>query len=149
LHELLSLLNSHGLDFIVVGAHALAYHGVPRFTEDVDFFIARNQENIERLAGALGEFGIPMSKEAQREMGSKERGMIFIGVKPNRADFLNFLSGVDFDLASKSKVAGTLAGEPVNYLSLEDYIATKKASGRIKDQADLTLLQSARPDIKI
>jgi hypothetical protein len=142
-------LNSHGLEYIVVGAHALAYHGVPRFTEDIDFFIAKNRANVERLARALHEFGIEMSKEAQNEMESKERGMIFIGHKPNRADFLNFLSGVDYDEASRAKVAGTLAGEPVFYLSIKDYVATKKASGRPKDLSDLTLLQSARPDIQI
>src|ERR1700722_15151612 len=105
LRELLSLLNSRGVDYIVVGAHALAFHGVPRFTEDIDFFVARTKENIGRLAGALGEFGVVVPEGSQEEMLTKERGVIFIGHKPNRADFLNFLDGVEFDSVAK---AGTV-----------------------------------------
>ncbi len=73
--------------------------------------------------------------------------MIFIGHKPNRADFLNFLDGVEYDSANKSKLVGSLAGEPVYFISLADYVATKKASGRAKDFSDLAMLRSARPDL--
>ena len=126
LSELLSLLNSHSVDYIVVGAHALAFHGVPRFTEDIDFFVAKSRENIVRLAGALREFGAEVPAESQEQMHTNERGVIFIGHKPNRADFLNFLDGVKFDSAAASKLPGLLAGQPVFFLSLEDYVATKR-----------------------
>jgi hypothetical protein len=148
LSELLSLLNSHGVDYIVVGAHALAFHGVPRFTEDIDFFVARSKENIERLAEALGEFGVVVPEEAKQEMRHKERGVIFIGHKPNRADFLNFLDGVEYDAAVDSRLPGLLAGQPVFFISLKDFVATKKASGRPKDVGDLAMLRSAHPEIQ-
>jgi hypothetical protein len=146
LSELLSLLNSHDVEFIVVGAHALAFHGVPRFTEDVDFFVERTQQNISNLARALQEFGVSVPELSQKELLTKDRGVIFIGHKPNRADFLNFLDGVDYHTADKSKLPGSLAGQPVFFLSLRDYIATKKASGRTKDIGDLAMLMSVRPN---
>jgi hypothetical protein len=148
LRELLSLLNSHGVEYIVDGAHSLAFHGVPRFTEDIDIFVAKTEENIDRLADALTEFGISIPRESKHEMVAKERGVIFIGHKPNRADFLNFLDGVEFSSAAQSKIAGSLAGQPVYYISLEDYVATKKASGRPKDAGDLIMLKSVHPEIE-
>ena len=149
LSELLSLLNSRGVEFIVVGAHALAFHGVPRFTEDIDFFIARTPQNIANLASALGEFGVSVPLQSQQELLTKDRGVIFIGHKPNRADFLNFLDGVEYDSADKSKLPGSLAGQPVFFLSLEDYVATKKASGRVKDTGDLAMLRATRPELSL
>ena len=147
LSELVSLLNSHEVEYIVVGAHALAFHGVPRFTEDIDFFIARTQENILRLASALRAFGVTVPPQSQEELLSRERGVIFIGHKPNRADFLNFLDGVEYQSADRSKLTGSIAGQPVFFLSLDDYIATKKASGRPKDKSDLAILRSVHPEI--
>lgn len=146
LRELVGLLKSHRVEFLVVGAHALAYHGVPRFTEDVDFFVRRTRENIDRLADALTEFGIPVHVAARKEMTSKDRGVIFIGEKPNRADFLNFLDGLEFESAWQNRKAGVLAESEVDFISLADYIATKKASGRPKDLADLTLLRETLGD---
>lgn len=149
LSELLSLLNSHDVDYLVVGAHALAFHGVPRFTEDIGFFVARTRENIRRLAEALLDFGIAMPEASQEAMPVKDRGVIFIGHKPNRADFLNFLDGLEFETASNSKLGGSLAGQPVFFLSLQDDVATKKASGRPKDMGDLAMLQTAHPGLNI
>ncbi|MHB8637379.1 MAG: nucleotidyl transferase AbiEii/AbiGii toxin family protein [Fimbriimonadaceae bacterium] len=142
LSELISLLKSHHVEFIVVGSHALAFHGVPRFTEDIDFFIRRSEENISRLAEALAEFGIPVADNAKVEMLIKPRGVIFIGHKPNRADFLNFLDGVEFQDAWTRRLPGQLADVEVSFLSLSDYQATKEASGRAKDAADLVLLRA-------
>ena len=149
LSELLSLLNSHRVDFIVVGAHALAFHGIPRFTEDIDFFVAKSKQNIDRLAQALQEFGVTVPESSRDEMVSRDRGVIFIGHKPNRADFLNFLDGVEFGAAALSKLPGILADQPVNFISLKDYVATKKASGRPKDAGDLAMLKTAHPEIEV
>lgn len=147
LHELLSLLNSHHVDFVVVGSHALAFHGVPRFTEDIDFFVSRQRSNIVKLASALKDFGIDVPDASIDEMSNKDRGVIFIGNKPNRADFLNFLDGVEFDEVYASKVPGSLAGESVSFISVDNYIKTKKASGRPKDRSDLILLWETYPDL--
>lgn len=146
LRELLSLLNSHGVEFIIVGAHALAFHGVPRFTEDIDFFVSRSRLNVVRLAAALRDFGVELTEEAQAEMETTPRGVIFVGQKPNRADFLNFLDGLSFESAFEAKVAGSLSGLPVFFLSLPDFIQTKQASGRPKDVGDLALLKGMHPN---
>ena len=88
----------------------LAFHGVPRFTEDIAFWVAKQPENIDRLAVALEEFGVDGPLSSREEMVNRERGMIFIGHKPNRADFLNFLDGLSFDSAVKSRLPGQIAG---------------------------------------
>ena len=149
LSELVSLLNSHAVEYIVVGAHALAFHGVPRFTEDIDFFISKTRRNVKNLSQALEDFGVLVPPHSQEELIAKERGVIFIGQKPNRADFLNFLDGVDYASADKSKLPGLLAGQPVFYISLDDYISTKRASGRPKDAGDLAMLRSVHPQLDI
>lgn len=82
------------------------------------------------------------------EMVSKDRGVIFIGQNPNRADFLNFLDGVEFEFASERKLPGVLADQPVYFISLKDYVATKKASGRPKDAGDLAMLRAVHPEIE-
>jgi hypothetical protein len=149
LSELLSLLKSHEVDYIVVGAHALAFHGIPRFTEDIDFFVAKTKRNISNLSNALREFGVVVPESSQEAMLTKDRGVIFIGHKPNRADFLNFLDGVDFDSAAHSRLEGSLAGHSVFFISLQHYVATKKASGRPKDAGDLAMLRSLHPELEV
>lgn len=147
LKELLSLLNLNGVEFVVVGSHALAFHGVPRFTEDIDFFVSRKRENVVRLAKALAAFGVEVPTRSIEDLIKKERGVMFVGVKPNRVDFLNFLDGVGFEDVTKSMVSGLLAGEPVWYISAPDYVKTKVASGRPKDRSDLILLEECNPDL--
>ncbi len=109
LANLVSTLNSHQIEFIVAGAHALAFYGQPRFTEDIDFFINRTKENVEKLAEALKESGIILDENGQSDFINDPRGMIVIGNEPNRADLLNFLSGLNFEEAWSHKVEGKLA----------------------------------------
>lgn len=146
LTELVATLNSHNLEFIIVGAHALAFHGIPRFTEDIDLFVRRTKENVKRLADALSESAITLDESGQRAFCEDERGMIVIGNEPNRADILNFLSGIEFEEAWENKVAGEIAGIAVYYISKDDYRKTKLAAGRPKDIADLALLDASNTD---
>jgi hypothetical protein len=104
--------------------------------------VRRSVVNVKRLANALYEFGVELDAQSQGQMASKDRGVIFIGHKPNRADFLNFLDGVDFDSALSRRVSGVLASFEAPQLSLDDYVVAKKASGRPKDLADLALLEA-------
>lgn len=145
LAELVATLNSHKIEFLIAGAHALAFHGRPRFTEDIDFFIRKTEDNIMRLAKALQSTGITLDDAGQAAFLNDERGMIVIGNEPNRADLLNFLSGLNFDEAWENKLPGHLATHPVYFLSKSDYIKTKKAAGRPKDLADLAILAEAEP----
>ena len=138
--ELIASLKSHGVEFLVVGAHALAFYARPRFTEDLDLFIRRSDENADRLTDALHDFGIPVNRSAVQRLIESEREMIVLGNAPVAVDLLNFLDGVDFDQAWSRRVEGNVLGVEVFLLSLQDYVATKKASARPKDIADLAIL---------
>jgi hypothetical protein len=138
--ELIELLQSHGVDFIVVGAHALAFFGRPRFTEDLDLFLRKSHQNGLALKSALAEFGIPISTQKLNQLMTRDRQMLVLGHEPHAVDLLNFLDGVDFETAWKNKVPGTLVGTKTWFISKEDFVKTKKASGRTKDLFDLELL---------
>ncbi|MBS1726546.1 MAG: nucleotidyltransferase [Armatimonadetes bacterium] len=138
--ELIESLKSHDVEFLVVGAHALAHHGRPRFTEDLDLFLRRTAENEVALTGALREFGIPISAEAAHQLMSFDRQMIVLGHAPNAVDLLNFLDGVDFDEAWTNRVEGDIFGVKTWMIGKEDFVKTKRASGRPKDLLDLELL---------
>lgn len=126
---------------MVAGAHALAHHALPRFTEDIDFFVRRSSENARRIRETVEEFGFKLEADAEERLAKSERGMIMFGRKPNRVDVLNFLDGVEFDEAWPRRSVGLLAGVEVSFLGLRDYVATKRASGRIKDRLDLDFVE--------
>lgn len=140
LKELVSFLMQHEVEFLVVGAHALAFHAIARNTADLDVWVRRSEENVGKLKDALNEFGFPVSDDmAKAFLG--DRKFFKLGVEPNRVDILNFLDGTNFDEAWPRKIAGTISGVDAYFISLEDYVRTKIASGRPKDIADLALLR--------
>jgi predicted nucleotidyltransferase len=141
LKELIGLFQSHHVEFLVVGAHALAFHARPRFTEDLDLFIRRSNENVHRVRAALDEFGFGLTDDAEAELAGNPRGMIVLGRKPNQVDVLNFLDGVEFNQAWEGREEGALGELTVQYLGLKDYVATKRAAGRAKDRDDLNRLR--------
>ena len=140
--EFIESLKSHGVEFLVAGAHVLAHHARPRFTEDLDVFIHRTEANVETLVAALNEFGFSLAEDAVIVLKDDVRGFVALGRKPNRVDLLNFLDGVEFEIAWQRRSPGTLAGVSVDFLSVEDYAATKRASDRPKDRLDLEFLRS-------
>jgi hypothetical protein len=137
--ELIDSFQTHGVEFLIVGANALAFHGVPRNTVDVDFWVRRSEENAQRIREALRWFGIELGEEGQRQL-TLDQQLLQIGDEPGRVDILTFLSGCDFETAWGRKVIGPFGDASVPYLSLKDFVATKKASGRAKDRADLERL---------
>ncbi len=137
--ELLELLASHKVEFILVGAYALAFHGYVRQTEDIDIWIKRSKENADRVSAAFSEFGIPIGEGAVRQL-VEDRQLLQIGVKPQMVDVLTFLDGCNFDTAIERALSVEIEGLPVKVLNLEDYIATKVASARPKDLDDLRRL---------
>lgn len=141
LKELIGLCQSHHVEFMIVGAHALSLYGVPRFTQDIDVFFNRTSANVARLKAALHEFGIEITSEAGAALAEDPRGMVVLGREPNRIDLLNFLDGVEFAPAYRRATLGTLAGLEVSYISLVDYIKTKEATNRPKDIDDLNRLR--------
>jgi hypothetical protein len=141
--ELIASLRSHGVEFLIVGAHALAFHGRARYTEDLDVFLHRTAENRERTGAALAAFGIPVRAEALDRLFGEGRQMLVLGHAPFAVDLMGFLDGVEFDQAWERRCDGMVLGEAAYVIGIEDYLATKRASGRPKDLADIAILEEA------
>lgn len=136
--ELLSLLNAHGVEYLLVGGYAVAYHGYPRATQDLDLWISIHPDNAKRLVAALDEF--IGASDIRPEQFLEEGRILRMGMPPLRVDITNHISGVDFADCYARRIVDHLAGVPVNIVSLDDLKANKRASGRPKDLADLSYL---------
>ena len=139
LREFIVLLNSRKVEYLVVGGHAVAFHGHPRFTGDIDFFIRPTPDNAERVLEAMADFGfggIGLSREDFVAPGQ----VIQLGRPPNRIDILTSISGVDFEDAWDARVPADLDGEQVQFLGWRHLIQNKQASDRTKDRADVEKL---------
>lgn len=138
--EFIELLNSNEVDYLIVGAHALGYHGVPRLTQDIDFFVRSTRKNGERIIKSLAEFGFQFKNLDASDFTRPDR-YILLGKPPNRIDLITGVSGVDFDRAWNRRVEGSIGGVPVAFIGLDDFIANKRASGRPKDLGDIDELE--------
>ena len=139
LREFIELLNALKVRYIVVGAFAVAYHGYPRYTGDIDLFIERSSENAQAIVNAIQQFGFG-DLGLSTEDFLQEDQVIQLGVAPNRIDLLTFLSGVEFQEAWITRVQGEIAGLSVPIISKELLKKNKAASGRSQDIADLEYL---------
>ena len=141
LREFIELLNSHGVEYVIVGAHCLAFHARPRYTGDLDIFVRPTSDNAERLVTALEAFGFgPLA--ADPASFTQPEQVIQLGRAPNRIDLLTSLSGDTPDESFATKVAAELAGVPVFILSKELLLKNKRATGRPQDLADVAVLES-------
>lgn len=139
LREFIELLSSHTVEFIVVGGHAVAFHGHPRFTGDIDFFVRPSRDNAERIIRVLVTFGFGDLALSADDF-TKPRSVVQLGRPPNRIDLLSSISGVDFQEAWDNRVQGELDGLPVSFLGFETLVKNKRASGRDKDLGDVKKL---------
>lgn len=142
---MLSVLNDEGVEYLVVGAYALAAHGVPRATGDLDFWIRRDENNARHLLRALEKFGAPTEGLAEADF-LRDDLVVQIGREPSRIDFLTSLDGLSFQDAWDSKVRIEVDGIRVFVLSRDDLIRNKKAVGRTRDLADVEQLESTEPE---
>ena len=140
--ELLTALLEADARFMVVGAHALAVHGVPRATQDLDVWIEPTPENAERVWQALVAFGAPLADLKITTDDLHQLGIVVqVGLPPNRIDLLTTLSGLgDFASASQGQVRHAVRGRPIPFLGREALIQNKRAAGRTKDLADVEAL---------
>lgn len=134
--EFVELLSSNGVDFLIVGGHAVGFHGYPRFTGDLDIWVRTSPENATRLARVFAAFGFS-EEEALIGLFSEPGNMLQLGLPPNRIDVLSQISGIDFSEAWPNRIHGNLNGIAVGIIGVEDLLRNKRASGRPKDLADV------------
>jgi hypothetical protein len=140
--EMLQCLLEEEVKFLLVGAYALAAHGFPRATKDIDFFVWATPDNSANLMKALARFGAPLDGITAADFSSE--GVVFqIGNSPRRIDIITNISGVKFEHAYVNRAIIFLEGLEVPVISVADLIANKRASGRLQDLADVEKLESS------
>ena len=139
--EMLKALAAESVEFLVVGAYAVAGHGIPRATGDIDLWVRPTPDNAARLWRALERFGAPRSRVSP-ESFTQPDVVYQIGLPPNRIDFLTTIDGVAFDDAWAEKVPCVVSGIAFNMLSLRHLLENKRTTGRPQDLADVARLQS-------
>lgn len=143
LREFIESLNSRSVEYLVVGGHAVAFHGYPRFSGDIEFFLRPTAANAERVMAVLAEFGFAdVGLDVQAL--TRPNKVIQLGRPPNRIDLLTSISGVGFDEAWRGRVASDYDGLPVCFVGKQTLLANKRASGRAKDLADVEALSEKR-----
>jgi hypothetical protein len=139
--DMLRALGEAGVEFVVVGAHAMAVHGVARATGDLDLVVRSSAENAARVVTALRAFGAPTDAHGLRADDFCVPGTVYqLGLPPRRIDLLTSLSGVSFDEAWSSRTEVEVDGMAVPFLGLDTLLRNKRATGRDKDLVDLRLL---------
>jgi hypothetical protein len=134
--EFLKLLNSHQVEYLLIGGYAVGYYGYPRATGDMDIWIALGPQNAQRLLQVLNDFGFGASVVTE-ETFLAENKIIRMGNPPFRIEILTGISGVDFAACYSQRMADVIDGIPVNLINLEHLKQNKRASGRYKDLDDL------------
>jgi len=137
--ELLELFNDNKVKYLIVGGYALAYHGSPRYTGDIDIFVKADKENAFCILSALKEFGFGSLGLKEDDFNTPNK-VIQLGYPPVRVDIITSISGVSWEEAYEGHVKGKYGDVPVCYIGRNQYIQNKKASGRKKDIADLEAL---------
>jgi hypothetical protein len=139
--DLLVALQEAGVRFLIVGAHALAVHGIPRATGDLDLLVAPDAENASRLMLALGDFGAPVESHGITARDFEKEGTVYqLGLPPRRIDLMTSISGVSFEEAEGTAIETEIEGLCVPVLGRRQLVVNKLASGRPKDLADAQML---------
>ena len=141
--EFIELLNERQVKYLVIGGYAVTFHGYPRYTKDIDFWIWLNEENLSQLEKALSDFGLG-SIGLTKEHFKNPEDVIQLGYEPNRIDILVDLEGLDFKESFIKKSIKNIDGVDVNFISIDDLIKAKKVAGRLKDLADVETLEKIR-----
>lgn len=137
--ELLGLFNAHSVEYMVVGGYALAFHGTPRFTGDLDLFVRTTAQNARRILAALDDFGFGSLNLRAEDFSAQDR-VVELGVPPVRVDIITSLSGVSWEECWAGRQPGAYGDVAVAFIGRSQFIANKRAMGRQKDLADLEAL---------
>lgn len=142
--DMLRALSEEKVDYLLVGAHAVGAHGIPRATGDMDFWVAPTPENAIAVYQALTRYGAPVGQISPRDFEAS--GIVYqIGDPPHRIDIITSLTGLDFSSAYARAVDVVYFGFEVRVPCFEDLIANKKATGRLRDLVDVEALQNRFP----
>ncbi len=134
--ELLRLIEEHGIEYMIVGGYAVAYHGYPRFTKDIDLFFRMTSENALRLRQALVKFGFN-EEDLPLDAFTTAGNVLTFGIAPARVDLLNEIDGVTFDEARPNAVRGRYGNVDVTFIGLADLVKNKNSTQRMKDKGDV------------
>ena len=134
--EFLRLLNRHEVDYLLIGGFAVALHGYPRATADMDVWVARNTQNAGRIVAALREFGFDIPT-LTAELFLDPDHIVRMGNAPLRIEVLMNIDGVDYEECASRSIVHLVNGSPIPVISLDDLKMNKRASGRAKDLNDL------------
>ncbi len=138
--DILSAFIAERVEFLLVGAYALAVHGLPRSTGDIDLWVNATDENAERVMRALGRFGAPLDQLSAHEFSVPD-SIVQIGVAPRRIDVMTSLDGLKFDASWSRRIEVEIDGIRIPVLSRADQAINKRAVGRPQDLADATWLE--------
>jgi hypothetical protein len=138
--EFIGSLNDNGVRYLVVGGYAVALHGYPRYTKDIDIWVEMTSENATRVIKALNQFGFGSLDLKEADFTVPDQ-IIQLGYPPRRIDILTTLPGVEFSDCYATRVTTSMEGVPVNFIDFENLKKNKKATGRHQDLADLEALE--------
>jgi hypothetical protein len=141
--ELLLAFNAHNVEYLIVGAHALAAYGHVRATKDLDLWVRPDQENANRVLKALSDFGAPLGDLTTNDL-SRENTIFQIGVPPLRIDIITAIDGVKFAEAWPDRLETIFGGVPAWIISRPHLITNKKTSARLQDLADVQQLETVK-----
>lgn len=140
--EFLESLNRNNVRYLLTGGYAVGLYGYPRATNDIDVVVGRDDENAARTITALNEFF--GDTKLTTETITRERNLLVMGVEPLAIDMLNYLEGLDFDIAYERRVVVKIEDIEVNVIALEDLVTNKRAVARPKDLIDADELERRR-----
>jgi len=139
---LLELLNAHKVEYLIVGAYALAFHGAPRYTGDMDIYVKPNSTNAQRIMAALKDFGFGSVELSATDFEAEDK-VVQLGFPPVRVDIVTSITGVSWEEAASGRIEGKYGDVLVYYIGRKEFISNKRRLGRKKDLADLEALGEA------
>ena len=143
--EFIQLLNENNVDYLIIGGYALAFHGYLRYTQDIDFWVWSDADNAKKITNVLKEFGFTSLGVSEHDF-LDEDSMIQLGFPPNRIDIINKIDGVNFLEAFKEKKVYEDVDIKINFIGIDQLIQNKKSTGRLKDLADVQVLEEIKKE---
>ena len=137
--EFIDSLIAHGVEFLIVGAYALAFHGAPRYAGDIDILVRPTLENARRALAAIAAFGFPGSDLSADDLVDSHR-MLEMGVEPVQIHIMSSITGVGWEEAWRSRAVGQCGRNEVSFIGRDAFVRNKRAAGRLKDLADIDAL---------